>query len=131
MHPVAHEGVAVSAFALGDLVLVVGKDEVGAAAMNVEFIAQMKLAHRRAFEMPPGPPEAPWAVPARRVRIGRFPQHEIRRILFVGRDLDPGAGDQFVAVAPRELAVIGHAGNVKEDMAVGGVGMACLDEPFD
>ena len=49
------------AFALRDLVLVMREDEIDAAAMNVEGLAQMRLAHRGAFDVPAGPPAAPRA----------------------------------------------------------------------
>src|SRR3546814_13200926 len=81
--------------ALGDLVLVVREDEVLAAAMDVELRAEILHAHRRAFEVPARPPASPGTVPARQVGRARLPQPEIGRVLLVGRDLDPGAGDQL------------------------------------
>src|SRR3954463_528990 len=48
---------------LRDLVLVMGKDEIDAAAVNVEAFAKMLPAHRRALEMPAGTAPAPGAVP--------------------------------------------------------------------
>src|SRR4029453_5237198 len=45
----------------------------------------------------------PRAVPAWLVRGARFPQHEIGRVLLVGRHLDAGAGDHVVERAAREL----------------------------
>ena len=40
---------------LGDLVLMVGKYEIDAAAVNVERLAEMLPRHRGAFDMPAGP----------------------------------------------------------------------------
>ena len=47
------------ALGLGDFVLVVGKDEIDAAAMDVEGLAQQRLAHGRAFDVPAGTAAAP------------------------------------------------------------------------
>src|SRR3546814_2442206 len=54
MHPVAAEQpAAMGAGALGDLVFVVRKDQVVAAAMDVDGGgAEILLDHRRAFDMP-------------------------------------------------------------------------------
>src|SRR5260221_2091408 len=69
MQPVAGERrAAMGADALRDLVPVVRKDEVEAAAMDVEGLAEMRLGHRRAFDVParpaaPTPLGLPGAVP--------------------------------------------------------------------
>ncbi len=82
---------------LRDFVLMMGKDQVLPAAMDVEGLSQMFFAHRRAFEMPARAPEAPRAVPTRLIFGGGLPQHEIGRVLLIRRDLYPGAGDQLIA----------------------------------
>src|ERR1700689_970995 len=65
MQPVFDEGLAgMRAFALRDLVLVMRKDQVEPAAMDVEALAQEFSAHGRAFDMPARPSPAPRAVPA-------------------------------------------------------------------
>jgi hypothetical protein len=57
VHPVGrHEGVAERRAALRDLVLVVREDEVEAAGMDVEGLAELLGAHRRAFDVPSGRP---------------------------------------------------------------------------
>ena len=66
MHPVAGERRAfMGAAALGDLVLVVREDQVEAAAVDVDRLAEMRLDHRRAFDVPAGPAPAPGASPSR------------------------------------------------------------------
>src|SRR3546814_8578424 len=42
------------AAALGDLILMMRKDEVEAAGVDVDRLAQMRLDHRRAFDVPAG-----------------------------------------------------------------------------
>ena len=99
--------------------------------MNVEGFAKMFGTHRRAFDVPARPAAAPRARPTR-LGIGRgLPQHEVGGVLLVGCDLDPGARDQFVARAPRQAAVIVHAGHAEQDMAVGGVGVTVVDQTLD
>ncbi len=117
--------------ALRDLVLVVRKDEIEPAAVNVEGLAQKRLAHRRAFDVPAGPAAAPRALPAGQILGRRLPQHEIGGIALVGRDLDTRAGDELVARAARQAAVLGEAADREEDVMIGLVGMALGDEALD
>src|SRR5260370_18747128 len=82
MQPVARERrAAMGADALGDLVLVVREDEVEPAAMDVEGLAEMRLGHRRAFDVPtrpaaPPPLVFPGAVPPLQRRWRGLPPHE-------------------------------------------------------
>ena len=77
-HPVVHPiprrtgGRAWAHVALRDLVLVVRENEVETAAVDVEGLAEMRLAHRRAFDVPARPAAAPRAVPTRLVRVDGF-----------------------------------------------------------
>src|SRR3546814_14021744 len=66
-----HRGRAVGAAALGNLVLVMREDQVLAAGMDVEDLAQVLRRHGGAFDVPAWPPPAPRAVPAGLVRIAR------------------------------------------------------------
>ena len=59
VHPVADAVVAVVGDALRDLALVVGELEVHAAAVDVELLAEVFLAHDGALEVPPGEAVAP------------------------------------------------------------------------
>ena len=99
VHPVTHKGLAVGAFALGDLVFMVGKHQVLAATVNIDRRPQTFLDHARAFKMPARPPPPPGTVPARLIVSGGFPQHKIGRILFIGRHFDPRPVDHLFAVA--------------------------------
>ena len=132
MHPVAHElSPVVGRDGLGHLVLVVGKDQVLAAAVDVERQPQMRLAHRRTLEVPARPAAAPGAVPARLIVSARLPQHEIGRVLLVRRDLDPGARDHLLAVAVRQPPVVRHRGDAEQDVAFGHIGVAFSDQRLD
>ena len=90
-----------------------------------------RLAHGRAFDVPAGAAVAPGAVPAGLVVGRRLPQDEVGRVALVGGDVDPRAGDLLVAVAAGEAAVGRHRGHGEQDVALGGVGVAALDQRGD
>ena len=69
VHPdLGQRMIVMGAFALGDLVLVMGKHQIDAAAMDVEGLAQIFARHGRAFDVPAGTAAAPGRIPARRAR---------------------------------------------------------------
>ena len=58
MHPdIGHHGVAEGAGRLRDLVLMMRKHKINAAAMDIEHLTQMRPTHRGAFDMPSGTAE--------------------------------------------------------------------------
>ncbi len=63
VEPVAGERQSGGALGLGDLVLVVGEDEVLAAGVDVEGLAEVGHAHGGALDVPPGSAGAPWGLP--------------------------------------------------------------------
>ncbi len=81
-------------------------------------------AHRRALDVPARATRAPGAFPARFARLGRFPECEIERVRLSLVDFDPGAGQQIVEVAARELAVAGERADPEVDVTVDFVGEA-------
>ena len=75
--PEVHPGVVQAALALGDLVLVVGEDEVHAAAVDVDALAQELHAHGRALDVPAGAARSPGALPGGLAGLGGLPEHEV------------------------------------------------------
>ena len=130
--PVAREwGAGVGAAALGEFVLVMGEDEVLAAAVDVDCFAQVRADHRAAFDVPPGAAPPPRAVPANLCPDARLPQHKVGGVALVGGDLDPRAGDHRLAVATAEAAIIRVGRDREQDMVRGLIGMAEPDQPLD
>src|SRR6478609_8377374 len=84
MQPViGHDRRVEGATRLGDLVLMVREDEVDAAAMDVESLAEMLPRHGRAFDVPARTPrrrDAGRRRPRRLAGLRRLPQHEIHRV---------------------------------------------------
>ena len=117
-------------FTLRDLVLVVREDEVETATVNVEVFAEDRPRHRRALDVPAGPARPPGALPEGLPRLGLLPEGKVgsRSLPFGGRASLPLHG---VDRAVGELAVIGVAGDVEIDVAVGGVGTVLRDQPLD
>jgi hypothetical protein len=131
VHPVADEGRARGRLRLRYLVLVVGEDEVGGAAVDVEGHPELLLGHDRAFDVPPGTALAPRARPVRLPRLGRLPEREIEGIGLALVHFDARAGLELVDVAPREPAIARERADREVDIAVDHVRVAALDEAFD
>ena len=132
MHPEACEHLAaVRAGALRHFVLVVREEQVVAAGVDVDGFAEMRLGHRRAFDVPTRPAHAPGRIPARQFGWRGLPQNKVARVALVRRDVDARAGDHLVHRAARKLAVVGIAGDREQHVAVGGIGMAAGDEFLD
>ena len=145
---------AEGAAGLRDLVLVMGKDEIDSAAVNVEDIAarvvalqaaaerleQRRHRHRRALDMPAGAPrrgDAGRARPARLVRLRGLPQDEVHRVALVRRDIDARAGQHLVERAMRERPVARRPGQRvhrirrEQHVILGDIGDAARDQPLD
>ena len=132
MHPhVRHDMRAVCATGLGDFVLVMWKDEVEPAAVNVENVTEVAAGHSRAFDMPAGTAAAPRAFPAGLVVGGKLPQHEIAGVLLVGIHRHARARLLLVQRTLRKLPVIGHGASVEQDLATGHIGVAACDQFLD
>ena len=86
MHPESNEGASRDTFRLSDLGLVMRKDIVLAAAVDIEFVAEDSRRHRAALDVPTRPPPPPRAHPTDIAisLIPSFPQRKISDVfLFV------------------------------------------------
>ena len=132
VHPDLGEAVARGRAGLGDLVLVVRKLQVEAAAVDVEMRAEERHRHGGALDVPARSPLAPWRVPGRLAGLGVLPQHEIEWIALGLVDLDPGTGAQIRQPLAGEPAVALELRHRIHDIAVRGeVGVAARDELLD
>ena len=132
--PDAHEALAGRRLGLGDLVLVVRKDVVDAAAVDVEALAEQRHAHRRALDVPARVAAPDARVPADLVGSDRLPEREVADVLLgvvVGVDPAAGAGHEALRARAAELPVRGERGDVEVVAAVGLVGGAGLLETLD
>src|SRR5438552_4441488 len=133
MAPESGELPARRSLGLRDLILVMRKDEIGAAAVNVQRLTKEIDCHRRALEVPTRTAAPPWRVP-RRLRafvlwFCRFPEREVLRVLFGIVVLGyPRAGSDLPPIELREFAVRRKAIDREVDRVV-----LCLicDAPFD
>src|SRR5436190_24383464 len=107
VHPVTDERFPGRSFALRDLVLVMRKDEIDGAGVDVERLAEELHRHRGALEMPAGTTFAERCLPRRLVFLLRFPEDEIaRRLLLVLVVFDAAVFAAAIDLHLRELAVL-------------------------
>ena len=136
MHPVAGKGAAVGALALGDLVLVVGENQVLTAAVEVNGLAQVGAAHGAALNVPARTAHAVGALPGRLTGLGCFPDGKVRRVFFqvivhLAAQL-PVPALQIVQLQVAQFAVLGVALDAEIDIAVlGNVSVAGVDQVLD
>jgi len=151
MEPVAGELGARGGFALGDLVFVVGKDEIPAADVDVDGLAEVGHAHRRALDVPARSSLAPRRLehPTFGRLVGGFdalvavcsdrfggrsaglPEREVRRVTFLGAFV--GIVLCFDPLDPlvRELAVPFELGDVEVHRSARLVGVVSCDQRLD
>ena len=115
MEPEPGERLTGGALRLGDLILVMRKDEIDAARMDIDRrVAKQPKRHGRALDMPAGPARAGAEVPGRLVLGRRLPQHEVPGVLLlVLVGVDTRAGLNAVVVEASELAVVGQVAILK------------------
>ena len=106
VQPVRGERFAGIRLRLDQFVLMVGKDQVEAAAVDIEVAAQVFHAHRRAFDVPARSPAPPGALPRRLAGLRALPEREIARMMLERRRFDPGTSQKRFRVAVAQLAIL-------------------------
>src|SRR4029077_15161872 len=105
VRPLAHEGPPGRGLRLRDLVLVVREDEILAAAVHVEGLAEVLHRHRGALDMPAGPAVAPRALPAGPAWLVLLPEGEVERVALAVVHLHARARLQVLPGSAPALAV--------------------------
>ena len=124
VQPEAREGFAGERFRLRNLVFVVREDQIDAAGVNIQRLAQVLDGHHGALDVPAGAAGADGGLPERLAFLGRLPQREIAGVgLFVFVHVHARAGQVAAEIVVRELAVSGKGGNPEVDRTVAGVGV--------
>ena len=132
VHPVVRERLVIAALGLRDLVLVVREDEVLAAAVDVDGLAEVAAIHCGALDMPAGTAVAPGALPVGLAGLGCLPEREVHRLFLEFADVDAGAGLQFVEGLVGQFAVAAAGRRDEIDVSVlDGIGMALVDQGLD
>ena len=125
---------------LGLLVLVVREAQVDAAAVNVEFVAEVATRHSGAFEVPAGSAASPGAVPRGSGWLGRLtglPEGKVAGVALAGFDglVDLGVvfgGAHVDEALAGERAVVALGVDVEVDVAAPvRIGVAGVDEALD
>src|SRR6267154_2021166 len=84
VQPVADELLAGGAFALGDFVFVMRKNQIDATGVQVESLAQIFHGHGRALDMPTWPAASDAGVPGRFFGfVWGFPESEVARVFLL------------------------------------------------
>ncbi len=129
VHPDPHERLLTRVrFGLCDLVCMVRKNQVFAAAMNVDLRTQVAQRHRGAFDVPAGPAGTPRTLPGGFARLGSLPKGKIARELLELVDFHPCPGDQFVEALMLQCAVVLFHPYPVEDVATRLVGVPFVDQ---
>ena len=115
---------AVGTFALCNLIFMVRKDEILAARVNVDSLAQMLARHGAALNMPAGAAGAVGAVPIGLAGLCRLPHGKICRVLLqiVLQCMAQAAvtAFQLIQIQVRELAIFLKLARTEINIAVFG-----------
>ena len=119
--------------ALGELVLVVGEDQVDRPGVDVERRAEVLHAHRRALDVPARPALADRRRVGRLAGLGALPQGEVADVVLgVLVGLDPLPDPELVGIEPGQPAVRRPRRDPEEDRAVvGPVGVSAVEQAAD
>ena len=107
MNPEPREGLFGRPLGLCDLVLVMRKDQIDAASMDVDHLTEQTHGHGRTLDVPARASGAgAVALPRRLARLGRLPQHEIAGIVLgILVNVDARAGMKAFVIETRQPAV--------------------------
>ena len=118
--------------ALSDLVLVMRKNVVDRAGVDVELLSEVLHRHRRALDMPAGPSAPPRRVPRRFSRLGALPESEVLDVLFLVFIIGDAVSLPCLRkIDAREPPVGGEARNLVPDAPIALIRVAARLETSD
>src|SRR2546426_5295527 len=94
-------------FRLCDLGLVMGKDEINTATMDVVRRSKVSDRHRSVLNVPAGPALAPWTGQADLTRLLTLPEHKIGRVPLQRVRINPMNTQVFDPLS-RQFAITGE-----------------------
>ena len=114
MHPVLNSRLAVvNSLGLSDFVLVVNRNMVDTACMNVKILSQILAGHDRTLNVPSGITHSPWAGPLHNVFLGSLlPQGKICGVSLLHVYVHSGSGLLVLQINTGQLAIVGELGNI-------------------
>ncbi len=118
MNPVAREFLSRCTTRLGNLVLMMGKDQIHPAAVDIEGLAEMSNGHGGTLNMPAGPSLPPRTRPGRLTGLGTLPEGEIHRMAFPLIYIHPRACLEIIQSTFGEPAVIRILCHFKVDVPI-------------
>ena len=90
-----------AALGLGNFILMMRKDKITAAAMEIKSLSQIMDRHGRTFNMPAGTSFSPRAFPERFTRLCRLPKSEISGIFLPFIHFNPRTGQHVICFPAR------------------------------
>src|SRR5271157_3284581 len=114
MHPEPGKWLAGEGFRLRDLVLVMRKDEIDAAGVDIQRLAEVLDGHHGALDVPARAARTDGRVPKHLAFLGRLPEGEVAGVgLLILVHVDARAGDVAAEIVVRELAVSGESADAE------------------
>ena len=131
VQPVVGKFFAVSRLALGDLIFMMGEDQVFAAGVDVDLFAQIFPGHYGTLNMPAGTAVTPGRLPGRLSLFLWLPQHEIQGIFLLvlaGHQERALAGAQVIQVLVGQLPILLELAGAEVNGSVLLIGIALVDQ---
>ena len=107
------------------------KDQVHAAAVQIDLLAQVTDRHRRALNVPARTARSPRTLPLRLARLRPFPQGEVHRVLFLDPDVRRLRRDHVSQRPARQLPITRHLAHPEVHVAACRIRHPLLDQPTD
>ena len=126
VQPDVGQGTTRRRFRLGDLVLVVGKDQVRPTQMQINGVPKRLMDHGGTLDMPTGPPRPPWGRIAGLTGPGPFPQGKVGGMMLsvrvIRRQTTTGPFLLLLEISPTQLPVLAGFHYGKIHVPIGGIG---------